>query len=235
MGSESASFSERHLLVRAAAWPLYVAVWSAVYAFCVVLLAMVAAVAWGSAEWPAGSRVDGMFARVVAEARQLERAAFPRDAPRLALAAARELHAWVVIRSGLARRLADPPSDSVSEAVTREFGRASEIWQLAGLGMYFLGVRCVCVLALTPLVAAAWMLGLVDGLAARSVRRACAGRESAGLYHRAKWWQLVLGAGGVTAYLIVPLPAPLQILAPITGIATLILSRTQWKYYKKYR
>ncbi|MBX3669859.1 MAG: DUF4400 domain-containing protein [Rhodocyclaceae bacterium] len=235
MGSESASFGERHLLVRAAAWPLYVAVWSAVYAFCVVLLAMVAAVAWGSAEWPAGNRIDGMFARVEAEARQLERAGVPRDAPRLALVVARELHAWVVVRSGLARRLADPPEDSVSETMAREFGRVSEIWQLAGLGMYFLGVRCVCLLALAPLVATAWMLGLADGLAARSIRRACAGRESAGVYHRAKWWQLVLGAGGVSAYLIVPFPAPLQILAPIAGVATLILSRMQWKYYKKYR
>ncbi|MBL8484373.1 MAG: DUF4400 domain-containing protein [Rhodocyclaceae bacterium] len=211
------------------------AVWSTVYALCVVMLAMIASVAWGIAEWPAGSRVDGMFARVEAEARQLEHAAFPADAPRVALDAARTLHEWVFVRSGLARRLADPPQDSVSQVLAREVEQTTEIWQLAAMGMYFLGVRSICVLALAPLAAAAWLLGMVDGLAARSIRRACAGRESAGLYHRAKWWQFVLCAGFVSAYLIVPFRAPLEILAPVFGVAALVLSRLQWKYYKKYR
>ena len=51
------------------------------------------------------------------------------------------------------------------------------------------GVRLAFLVVAWPLLLLAYALGLVDGLAQRSIRRACAGRESSSLYHLSKHLQ----------------------------------------------
>ena len=60
------------------------------------------------------------------------------------------------------------------------------------------------------------------------------GRESATLYHRAKY--AIAGAVGLWlfAYVCLPMPFELQLGSWVTAVVIGVLSRLQWKYYKKY-
>ena len=72
------------------------------------------------------------------------------------------------------------------------------------------------------------------GLTQRAIRRACGGRESASLYHRAKYLQLaVLGLGGL-ALLMWPGPVHWQLCVPLGALVTGGLASVQWAYYKKH-
>ena len=62
-----------------------------------------------------------------------------------------------------------------------------------------LGVRFATLMRFLPLLMLLYVAGTADGLTERGIRRSCGGRESASLYHRAKYLQLVvLGLGGLT-------------------------------------
>ena len=142
--------------------------------------------------------------------------AWPPAAPQRAAALARSLHAWVFERSGLTRRiqaLSDGAGGTLDQRLAGAgagvFDDGGEGWQLAILGLYFFGVRLICVAALAPLLAGAYLLGFIDGLVARAIRIAGAGRESASLYHRAKWVLAVVGAGAPACYLALPFALPL--------------------------
>ena len=75
---------------------------------------------------------------------------------------------------------------------------------------------------------------LADALRQRAIRRACGGRESASLYHRAKYLQLaVLGLGGV-AVLIWPGPVQWELCVALGALLTGGLARVQWAYYKQH-
>lgn len=95
-------------------------------------------------------------------------------------------------------------------------------------------VRLVLVLTSLPLLLTAIVLGTLDGLTARAVRRASAGRESSHLYHRAKRMHLY-GLVMLTAvFVIAPVSIdPAYIFLPYTALAAL-LSQIQWRFYKKY-
>lgn len=95
-------------------------------------------------------------------------------------------------------------------------------------------MRLICLAALLPLLAGAYLLGFIDGLVARAIRIAGAGRESASLYHRDKWLLAVVGAAAPACYLALPIALPLAQVAPFAGLGVLLLARLQWKYYKKY-
>jgi len=45
------------------------------------------------------------------------------------------------------------------------------------------GVRLAILIGAAPLFLLVWSLGMVDGLTQRTIRRACAGRESSSMYH----------------------------------------------------
>uniref|UniRef100_UPI003BEF209D DUF4400 domain-containing protein n=1 Tax=Burkholderia arboris TaxID=488730 RepID=UPI003BEF209D len=95
-------------------------------------------------------------------------------------------------------------------------------------------VRVVLVLMSLPVLLLGATLGVVDGLVARAIRRANAGRESSNLYHRAKqlhWVGLVFAIG---LFLVVPVSVnPGWVFLPYAAWAAW-LSHVQWKYYKKY-
>jgi Domain of unknown function (DUF4400) len=105
---------------------------------------------------------------------------------------------------------------------------------LAITANYIFAVRSVLFLCATPLALLAYLIATVDGLSARAIRRACAGRESASLYHRAKIAQLWVIGGSFIGYVCLPHSLnPCLLLVPMV-LASAYLVRLQGKYYKKY-
>ena len=77
-------------------------------------------------------------------------------------------------------------------------------------------------------------VGGVDGFVQRAKRKACAGRESASIYHRAKLGFSFLAILGYLVCVGMPsLAQPARVLLPLAGILTLLL-RLQCACYKKY-
>ena len=60
------------------------------------------------------------------------------------------------------------------------------------IGTQLLGVRLGTLTLMVPLLALIYLVSAADELKRRAIRRACCGRESASLYHRAKHLQIVL-------------------------------------------
>ena len=89
-----------------------------------------------------------------------------------------------------------------------------------------LGVRMTVLVRFTPLLLLLYTIGAADGLTARAIRRSCGGRESASLYHQAKYLQMAL--------LVWPSPVAWQLCAGLIGMAMGSLARGQWAYYKKH-
>ncbi len=106
--------------------------------------------------------------------------------------------------------------------------------QVVILATQVLSLRFALLIGMLPLVALLYSLAFIDGAAERSVRRACAGRESANLYHRAKYFQFALFG----AWLMVSLCSPVHIPPTWTllffAVAVGLNARLQWAYYKKY-
>ena len=103
-----------------------------------------------------------------------------------------------------------------------------------GLGTQLLGVRVAFMSRFAPLLLLLYAVGAADGLTQRAIRRACGGRESASLYHRARYLQLaVLGLGGL-ALLMWPAAVHWQLCVPLGALVTGGLASVQWAYYKKH-
>jgi Domain of unknown function (DUF4400) len=100
--------------------------------------------------------------------------------------------------------------------------------------MHLVALRTACLLAALPLAMLLAGVALVDGWSARAIRRAHAGRESAGLYHRAKllFW-VTLSAGWMTAVCLTSHWEPLA-LAVVTAAALALSIRMQTALAKKY-
>lgn len=77
------------------------------------------------------------------------------------------------------------------------------------------------------------IIALIDGLNARKIRQANAGRESASLYHRAKFLRTSVLWSSIFLYLVIPVAiSPQWLLIPVIGIALSVFM--QAKYLKKY-
>ena len=96
-----------------------------------------------------------------------------------------------------------------------------------------LGVRLAILVQVFLVGLVAIGAALVDGLVQRYIRREGAGRESANLYHRAKYLQLVGGLLVAMLYITVPVAIDPRWLFAWVGMAAL-LAFVQGKYYKKY-
>jgi integrating conjugative element membrane protein (TIGR03747 family) len=106
--------------------------------------------------------------------------------------------------------------------------------EAAMVGTQLLGVRAAILARFAPLLVLLYAVGTADGLAQRAIRRACGGRESASLYHRAKYLQLVaLGLGGV-ALVMWPAPVQWELCMVLGALLSGGLASVQWAYYKKH-
>ena len=118
--------------------------------------------------------------------------------------------------------------------VRRSYVAHREAIETAMLGTQLLGVRAAILARFAPLLMLLYAVGAADGLARRAIRRACGGRESASLYHRAKYLQLaVVGLGGLVL-LMWPAALLWQLCVPGGALLTSGLASVQWTYYKKH-
>lgn len=107
-------------------------------------------------------------------------------------------------------------------------------WLLLVYSTYVFAMRTAMYAAMLPVLLLGLALGCVDGLVARAVRKAGAGRESASVYHRAKLGATFVLITGYLAFLGLPeVPSPAAVLVAI-AIATGLLVRLQTTFYKKY-
>ncbi|WP_434778568.1 DUF4400 domain-containing protein [Neisseria sp. Ec49-e6-T10] len=77
------------------------------------------------------------------------------------------------------------------------------------------------------------LIAVIDGFVARAIRQKNAGRESAGIYHRAKYWRSGIIWLSIVIYLAMPITiSPILLIIPCTIFALLVW--LQAKFLKKY-
>jgi hypothetical protein len=132
-------------------------------------------------------------------------------------------------------RFSDASALSIPDTVVRRTYLANrDAIETAMVGTQLLGVRFAILIRFLPLLLLLNAVGVVDGLTARAIRRSCGGRESASLYHRAKYLQMaMLGLGGVTLLVWPSLVAWTTVVDLVVVVAG-VLARQQWAYYKKH-
>jgi integrating conjugative element membrane protein (TIGR03747 family) len=95
-------------------------------------------------------------------------------------------------------------------------------------------VRLLVLCLTLPLFALAWLVGLVDGLARRDLRRFGAGRESGFVYHRARATLMPLAVLPWVLYLAMPVSVhPLWIILPGAILLSIAVNLTA-ATFKKY-
>lgn len=132
-------------------------------------------------------------------------------------------------------QFAEPSALSIPDTVVRRsYLTHREVIEAAMVGTQLLGVRFAILMRFLPLLALLHVVGAVDGLTDRAIRRSCGGRESASLYHRAKYLQMVVLGLGALGLLVWPGPVAWELF--VGWIVTLagVLARLQWAYYKKH-
>lgn len=132
-------------------------------------------------------------------------------------------------------RFAQDRALSIPDTVVRNFYAENfEGIQVAILATQLIGVRLATLIAALPLTVLVYGLAMNDGLAQRAIRRASGGRESSGIYHRARYLLKVLLVSAMTTFLLWPFSIDVLAICGITlGIAA-VLVRVQWTYYKKH-
>ena len=171
-------------------------------------------------------------------ARSLNLAARQGALPGVATEAANFLYALVFRVTGIhdmGLRLAEGTALSIPDTIVRNTYLANgEAIEVAMIGTQLLGVRLATLGLMLPLLALIYLVAVADGLTQRAIRRACGGRESGSLYHRAKHLQVALLAVSVGLCLLMPMSVdPRWVGVPGTALLG-ILGRLQWAYYKKH-
>lgn len=157
---------------------------------------------------------------------------------------ARRLIAWtyerVVIRSGLRDWMVSPrnPIEDRGRGLQRllklSYGYVESYVVAAGYTALTFLVRLVVLCLTLPLFLTAVLIGLIDGLVRRDLRRFGAGRESGFLYHRARTLILPLAVLPGVVYLAVPASVhPLCILMPAAALLSISINVTVGSF-KKY-
>jgi hypothetical protein len=153
-------------------------------------------------------------------------------------APANGLYALVFEVTGLhemGQRFGQGGSLSIPDTVVRSTWIARhEAIEVAMLGTQLLGLRAGILARFLPLLALLYLVGAAEGLSRRAIRRAQAARESASLYHRAKYGQVVVLALGGSALLIWPAPVAWGLCVFVGAVVIGVLAAGQWAYYKKH-
>ena len=187
--------------------------------------------------WP--GRVEGLRALLTEElAAGAELAARQGTAAWPVSYSANALYALVFEATGLhnmGQRFADGSSLSIPDTVLRRtwIARQDEI-EVAMLATQLVGLRAGILIRFLPLLILMYAVGVTDGMSQRAIRQAQAGRESASLYHRAKYAQVVVLATGVVGVLMWPAPVSWGLYFLSTAVAVGVLAAGQWAFYKKH-
>ena len=187
--------------------------------------------------WPEGvDRLKGILAADLARALKL--AEWQGGVQSVVTGTANFLYGLVFGVTGIhdmVLRFAQGAALSIPDTIVRTAYLAnSDAIQVAMIGTQLLGVRLVTLAMMAPLLVLVYLVAVADGLTQRAIRRACGGRESASLYHRAKHLQVMLMAMGGVLVLIQPVSIdPRQVGVPVAFLVGL-LARLQWACYKKH-
>ena len=97
-----------------------------------------------------------------------------------------------------------------------------------------MGLRAGILVRFLPLFILMYVVGATDGVSQRAIRQAKAGRESASLYHRAKYAQVVVLVTGVVGVLMWPAPVSWEFCWLLVAVVVGVLAAGQWAFYKKH-
>lgn len=157
-----------------------------------------------------------------------------------AAALSSEFSYWIFFKATLIHSLMDqldngPPLDRFGLAIAKAtlIPLDSEV-RVAMIAAKIYGIRVALFIMCIPFFIVAYAVGFCDGLVERYIRTVCGGRESAGLYHRAKYAQLGTVAICLTLFLLTPRFIDPRWLAPPIALLIGFFSRLQWKWYKKH-
>jgi len=187
--------------------------------------------------WPDG--IDRLKSILAADhARGLELAAWQGGVPGAVTGTANFLYGLVFRMTGvhdMGMRFAEGAALSIPDTIVRNTYIANrDAIEVAMIGTQLLGVRLATLIMVAPLLALVYLIGATDGLTQRAIRRACGGRESASLYHRAKYLQVALMVIALLIGLLWPASVDVRWIGlPLTAILG-VLARLQWAYYKKH-
>lgn len=187
--------------------------------------------------WPDGiERLKSMLATDFARA--LDLAQWQGGVPSAVTGTANFLYALVFRITGIhdmGMRFAEGAALSIPDTIVRNTYMANrEAIEVAMIGTQLLGVRLATLAFTAPLLALVYVVAATDGLTQRAIRRACGGRESASLYHRAKHSQVVLVVMAGALSLIQPVSIDPRLIWVPCAVLVGILARLQWAYYKKH-
>jgi len=187
--------------------------------------------------WPCGlARLQAILREDLDRTAQLSSQYY--DVTQFAMRTANLLYEGVFGVTGIhdmGSRFADGTALSIADTIVRNTYVANyQGIQVAMIGTQLFGVRLAVLLTFWPLLALAYAAAVTDGLVQRSIRCAGGGNESANIYHRAKYFQVVLIASICALCLLLPVSVDFRgILLPSATLLTL-LARYQCAYYKKY-
>lgn len=238
---------EHGSLVRQWKWPLRMVFWWLMIGGCLAVYAVSAQYWWAWKHDP--SNMHG-GARAVLEAEQRALSTMQPvmfDPVELADSLYATVYGNVVEASvGIARALMNWPAafrarqsgqaakDEGRQFVENQLSDWGDGLAMASTATRIWSVRTAIFVSSLPVVALCMFIGAVDGLVARARRKACAGNESASLYHRAKLGQSFIVIMTYVVCLGLPtLGVPQRVLLPMALMLGLLV-RTQCLYYKKY-
>jgi len=187
--------------------------------------------------WPEGvGRLKGILAADLA--RTLELAEWQGEVPSVVTGTANFLYGLVFGVTGIhdmGLRFAEGAELSIPDTIVRNSYLANiDAIEVAMIGTQLLGVRLVPLAMMAPLLMLMYLVAAADGLTQRAIRRACGGRESASLYHRAKHLQVMLLVMSGVLVLIQPVSIDPRLVGVPVALFVGILARLQWACYKKH-
>ena len=187
--------------------------------------------------WPDGiDRLKGILAADLA--RGIELAEWQGGVPKAVTGTANFLYGLVFGVTGIhdmGIRFAEGVALSIPDTIVRTTYLANrEAIEVAMIGTQLLGVRLATLAMMAPLLVLVYLVAAADGLTQRAIRRACGGRESASLYHRAKHLQVMFLAMGGVLVLIQPVSLDPRLVGVPVALLVGILARLQWACYKKH-
>ncbi len=187
--------------------------------------------------WPEGvGRLKGILAADLA--RGIELAEWQNGVSKAVTGTANFLYGLVFEVTGvhdMGLRFAQGAALSIPDTIVRNSYLANtEAIEVAMIGTQLLGVRLVTLAMMAPLLVLVYLVAVADGLTQRAIRRACGGRESASLYHRAKHLQVMLLVMGGVLVLIQPISIDPRLIGVPVALLVGLLARLQWACYKKH-
>ena len=187
--------------------------------------------------WPEGvERLQGILAADLA--RGIKLAEWQVEVPSVVTGTANFMYGLVFGVTGIhdmGLRFAEGAALSIPDTIVRNTYLSSiDAIEVAMIGTQLLGVRLAMLGMMVPLLVLVYLIAAADGLTQRAIRRACGGRESASLYHRAKHLQVMLVAMGGMLILIQPVSIDPRMVGVPIEVLVGILARLQWACYKKH-